>query len=183
MQIYLEINSVQQGLKYKLFDEIHVLVAKQCYFIINALELCNICSKLMGLNTVHLQKTCTIFLYLILLYLYHCFQHINATYLTIYHSGLLCANLTIARVPINSLWPNDTRWHRRSWSSLVQIMACCLTAPSHYMNQCWFLISEVLWHSPESNLTVSSQDTALYHEFENNIFKIIATSTRGQWVK
>ena len=26
-------------------------------------------------------------------------------------------------------------------------MACCLTAPSHYLNQSWLLISEVLWHS------------------------------------
>ena len=29
-------------------------------------------------------------------------------------------------------------------------MACCLTAPSHYLNQCWCLISEVLWQ-PSSN--------------------------------
>ena len=25
-------------------------------------------------------------------------------------------------------------------------MACCLTAPSHYLNQWWLIISEVLWH-------------------------------------
>ena len=28
-------------------------------------------------------------------------------------------------------------------------MACCLTAPSHYMNQCWLIISEVPWHSSQ----------------------------------
>ena len=28
-------------------------------------------------------------------------------------------------------------------------MACCLTAPSHYLNQCWLLISEVQWHIRE----------------------------------
>ena len=27
-------------------------------------------------------------------------------------------------------------WHR-SESTLAQVMACCLTAPSHYLNQCW----------------------------------------------
>ena len=26
-------------------------------------------------------------------------------------------------------------------------MACCLTAPSHYLNQCWLNISKVWWHS------------------------------------
>ena len=31
-------------------------------------------------------------------------------------------------------------------------MACCLMAPSHYLNQCWLLISDVLWHSLETNL-------------------------------
>ena len=30
-------------------------------------------------------------------------------------------------------------------------MACCLTAPSHYLNQCWLIISEVLRHSHEGN--------------------------------
>ena len=26
-------------------------------------------------------------------------------------------------------------------------MACCLTAPSHYLNQCWLIISRVSWYS------------------------------------
>ena len=25
-------------------------------------------------------------------------------------------------------------------------MTCCLTAPSHYLNQCWLNICQVLWH-------------------------------------
>ena len=36
----------------------------------------------------------------------------------------------------------------RSWSTLAQVMACCLTAPSHYLNQRWLIISEVLWYWP-----------------------------------
>ena len=28
-------------------------------------------------------------------------------------------------------------WWHRSGSTLAQVMACCLTAPSHYLNQCW----------------------------------------------
>ena len=31
---------------------------------------------------------------------------------------------------VNSLWPSDTIWRQRSGSTLAQVMACCLTAPS-----------------------------------------------------
>ena len=31
----------------------------------------------------------------------------------------------------------------RSGSTLTQVMACCLTAPSHYLNQCRLIISKV----------------------------------------
>ena len=54
---------------------------------------------------------------------------------------------------INSLWPSDTIWQHKSESTLVKVMACCLTAPSHYLNQCWLIISEVQWHPSESNFT------------------------------
>ena len=55
-------------------------------------------------------------------------------------------NLTIL---INWLGPSDAIWRWRSWSKLLQVMACCLTAPSHYLNQCLLIISRVLWHSSE----------------------------------
>ena len=42
---------------------------------------------------------------------------------------------------VNSLWPGDAIWRHVTRSTLVQIMACCLTAPSHYLNQCWLIIS------------------------------------------
>ena len=54
---------------------------------------------------------------------------------------------------LNSLWPRDVVWRQGSRSTLAQVMACCLTAPSHYLNQCWLMISEVLWHSPNNNFT------------------------------
>ena len=52
-----------------------------------------------------------------------------------------------------TLWPNDSIWRRKSGSALAQVMACCLTAPSHYLNQCWLIISEVQWQSYEGNFT------------------------------
>ena len=41
----------------------------------------------------------------------------------------------------DSFWPSDTIWRQRSVSTLAQVMACCLTAPNHYLNQCWLIIS------------------------------------------
>ena len=49
---------------------------------------------------------------------------------------------------VNSLWPSDAIWQHRSCrfgTILAQVMACCLEAPNHYLNQLWLLISEVLW--------------------------------------
>ena len=54
---------------------------------------------------------------------------------------------------INTLWPSDVIWRQVPRSTLAQVMACCLTAPSHYLNQYWLMIREVLWHSPDSNFT------------------------------
>ena len=33
----------------------------------------------------------------------------------------------------------------------------CLTAPSHYLNQCWLIISEVKWHSYYRNFSRDAQ--------------------------
>ena len=52
---------------------------------------------------------------------------------------------------VNSLCPGDAIWRQRSGSTLAQVMACCLTAPSHYLNQCWLIINEVQRHSPVRN--------------------------------
>ena len=54
---------------------------------------------------------------------------------------------------INSLGPSDAIWWQRSGSTLAHIMACCLTAPSHYLNQCWLIITKVQWCSSQGNFT------------------------------
>ena len=49
---------------------------------------------------------------------------------------LLVSGRSISRA-VNSLWPRDTiQWHR-SRSTLAQVMAWCLMAPSQCLNQCW----------------------------------------------
>ena len=62
-------------------------------------------------------------------------------------------------------------------------MACCLTAPSLHLSQCWLLISEVRSHSYESSFITIAQGTIICNEFENCTLIIPATSPRGQWVK
>ena len=71
---------------------------------------------------------------------------------------------------INSLRPSDAIWWHRSGPTLAPVMAWCLTAPSHYLNQYWLTMSDVLWHPPESNFATSIQVTILYNEFGNYTF-------------
>ena len=76
----------------------------------------------------------------------------------------------------NSLWPSDVFRCHRTWSTLVQVMAWCLMAQSHYLNQCWLIISEILWHSSKGNFTGNAQNIVL-HEFE-----IMASFSKEQHV-
>ena len=43
----------------------------------------------------------------------------------------------------NSLWPSEAMLWDWSGSTVIQVMACCLTAPSHYLNQCWLEIIDI----------------------------------------
>ena len=65
--------------------------------------------------------------------------------------GTICGFQTL----INRLWPGDAIWRHRTWSALVQIMACCPTSPSHYMKQLWLIISEVFRPSPDMRLKIT----------------------------
>ena len=55
----------------------------------------------------------------------------------------------IRSAAFNILRPSDAIWGHRSGSTMFQVMACCLTAPSHYLNQCWLITSKVQRHSAE----------------------------------
>ena len=62
---------------------------------------------------------------------------------------------------VNSLWPSDVIWQQRSGSILPRVMASCLMAPNHYLNQCWLIVCEVLWYSPDNIFMANSQDIYL----------------------
>ena len=53
----------------------------------------------------------------------------------------------------NSLRPIDPIWWHRSEATLAQVIACCLTEPSHFLNRCWIQINEVHWHSLEDDFS------------------------------
>ena len=59
-------------------------------------------------------------------------------------------------------------------------MACCLTAPNHYLNRCWVIIKCII------NLRVISQEVLknlICTMFGYYTFKISNVSPKGQWVK
>ena len=65
----------------------------------------------------------------------------------------------------NSL-ASDLIWEQQPTSSsnwslqliYCGLVVCCPTAPSHFLNQHCLIISEVLWHPPECNITGYAQD-------------------------
>ena len=65
----------------------------------------------------------------------------------------------IQELSINSLWPGDAIWRHGARSTLAQVMACCLMAPSHDLNQCWLIIGEVPWHSSQGIILRRFEDT------------------------
>ena len=65
------------------------------------------------------------------------YSHYNSWYMTMWRTRCVTAHV------FNSLRPSDAIWRHRSGSTLAQVMACCLTAPSHYPNQSWLIISKV----------------------------------------
>ena len=62
----------------------------------------------------------------------------NNLLLMYYDSVFHCRSFTTV---VNSLWPGDAMWWHKSGSTLAQVRACCLTAPSHYQNQCWLIVN------------------------------------------
>ena len=78
----------------------------------------------------------------------------------------------------NSLWPSGSMWWLISGSTLAQIMVCCLTVPSHYLNQCWLTLQVFFFFI---HLRAISQEI-LMNVFGDYTFKITTTSPRGQWV-
>ena len=68
----------------------------------------------------------------------------------------------------NSLPSDDTIWYHGNLSTLVQVMAWCHQAPSHYLNQCWLSINMDQWHSPECNFSGTTPNINPSIEYDNS---------------
>ena len=93
------------------------------------------------------------------------------------------SSIVYRRILANSLWPSDDIWRHKSESTLAQVMACCLTAPSHYLNQCWLIIRKARWYSSDGNSIRDNSAMNRWNLFQNYLSKSILKSPRGQCVK
>ena len=91
--------------------------------------------------------------------------------------GLVISHCACA--DFNSLWPSDAIWRQRSGSTLAQVMAWCLTAPSHYLNQCWLIIRKVEWHSSKGKFTRDNSAINHWNYLENQVPRISFKFPRG----
>ena len=68
-------------------------------------------------------------------------------------------------------------WHHKTWSTLVQVMAWCCQALSHYLNQCWIIINQFLGHSQKSYLFLWTHSNINHKNMlESHTFKITSPS-------
>ena len=83
----------------------------------------------------------------------------------------------------NSLWPSDAIRRQGTELTLAQVMASCLTASSHYLNQCWFRSAK---HCGIHRRASSWEDLKMpisKIRFKIPFFRIAFRSPKGQWVK
>ena len=71
------------------------------------------------------------------------------------------------RSEINSLRPADAIW--RFGSTLVKVMLCCLTTPSHYLNQCWLITPKVQW-----TVVVAGEIWGFFSKFQNDLSSLLS---------
>ena len=81
------------------------------------------------------------------------------------NSDLICSKGN----ELNSLWPGDATWQHRSGSTLAQVIAFCLMAPSYYLNQFLLIIKSVLWHSSGTIFTRNAHILYLIHNIYSEI--------------
>ena len=89
--------------------------------------------------------------------------------------------ICILYISILTLWPSGTTWRHIFMSKLAQVMACCPTTSSHYLNQLRLISSKVQWY-PDSNI---ERDTwAIDHQIqlENYLSKISSTFLMDQCI-
>ena len=67
----------------------------------------------------------------------HCLRLAVTSFLLRVTEGLLYEWMRGTECSSTSLTHCGLIWRQRTGSTLVLVIACCLAAPSHYLNQCW----------------------------------------------
>ena len=99
---------------------------------------------------------------------------------SIHYSDVKMSTMASQITRLTIFYSGPDQWKHQSSASLALVIlghmvAWRLTAPRHYLNQGLLLISEVLWHSFESNFTTNVQSPILHNEFEHYIDVIMTT--------
>ena len=55
--------------------------------------------------------------------------------------GFLCWTCKRNKHLINYSWYDTCNWWFKILSTLVPAMVCCLVVPTHYLNQCWYIVN------------------------------------------
>ena len=59
-----------------------------------------------------------------------------------------------------SLTTGDAIWLHKTLFTFGQVLTWCLMATSHYLNQCWLILYEVLWYSTAGNFSTMQLNSA-----------------------
>ena len=96
------------------------------------------------------------------------------------HNIQNCTDVSHFTNPFNPLWHNDINSSISFGSG--NSLACCLTAPTHYLNQFWLIISATQWQSTAGHFTIDA--TVINHQnyIESLLPTITLKSPSGHWV-
>ena len=79
------------------------------------------------------------------------------------------------------LWPGGAMLCHKTWSALVQVMASCLMAPSHYLKQYWLTINMILWFSFHDNVYLNILSIPIHKFYEIYRFEICERISLHFW--
>ena len=83
---------------------------------------------------------------------------------------------------VNSLRTSDAIWRNKSGSTSAQVMACCLTAPTHYLNQCWLQSRQVAFTRGQFHKRyINNQSLKLAWKLSSQNFINISQGPMSSW--
>ena len=85
--------------------------------------------------------------------------------------------LPIPMMKLANMWPYGDIVS----STLAQVMACCLMAPSHYLNQYWLIVNWILRNELQWNWNQSTRCFIHENAFKNVICKMVSILFRGRF--